>query len=175
MTKLARTIAIAFVMGLVLVVTCLAIPRLNSMTSRAITFTVVEEGYSLGRTKDIPDPLLIIMASSGDLILPTGLTLGEELAAKISSIDLHQYFLLFVWRPRSPNRPIVEKITRQQDNIIVTLRDGVAMPGNYVLPEWTQPYEIVQVDKAGNWNRNIHFVLKYETQGVFVEKTHFIP
>ena len=51
----------------------------------------------------------------------------------------------------------------------------VAVHGNYVREEWTQPYEVIQIDKGSGWGQEIRFILQRETQGIVGEATHFIP
>jgi hypothetical protein len=51
----------------------------------------------------------------------------------------------------------------------------VAGPGNFALEGWTQPYEVIQVDKDAGFVGEMRFILQRGTQGEAAETIHTIP
>jgi len=167
---------VAIVLSGLILITIIAI--LQFTQPHAISFSVVESGYSLiaptGLPRQEPDPLLIIIANPEDMVLPAMLKFPESLAERIKQMDFSKSFVILVIRGH-PERGLVKEIVRHQETVIITTYDIEVGPGNYVLPNWTQPYEIIKIDKEGMWGKQIRFVLQRETQGILGEVKHFVP
>lgn len=146
--------------------------------SQEVPFTVIEEGISLvapdQASRQPSEPLLLILTSVEDVkrINPWGFP--ESLAEKISQVDFQKSFVILVLRSHAGGG-LVNRLTRRGNEIEITTTDLVVGPGSYVLEGWTQPYEVIRVDKAAGWGREMCFVLMRETQGAAAETTHFIP
>lgn len=171
----AQKIVIAVIMGLVSVV---FIDVLQSSQSQTIPFSVFDEGHSLIVTKDFhhreTDPPLIIFASRDDMNLPSNLEFPEPLADRIRQIDFENSFLILV-DIGFPVGETVKSVARKQEKVFITTYDAPLGMGNIVLEEWTQPYELIKIDKDDTWGDQFHFILQGETRGVHGETIHFIP
>jgi hypothetical protein len=145
---------------------------------RPISFSVIAEGYSLiipaGFPRSEPEPSLMIIAGSEDVKQSSMFVFPEPLEEKIAHTDFKTSFLLLVRRGH-PDRGLVKMITKQQARVVITAYDLVPRPGNYVVEGWTQPYQVIRVDKNGGWGKPIRFVLQRETQGTSDECVHFVP
>jgi hypothetical protein len=171
----AQKIIIAVIMGLVFVV---VIDVLQSGQPQTIPFSVFDEGHSLIVTNDFhhreTDPPLIIIASQDDTNLPSDLEFPEPLADRIRQIDFENSFLILV-DIGFPARETVKSVARKQEKVFITTYDAPLGMGNYILEEWTQPYEFIKIDKDDTWGGQFHFILQGVTRKVHGETIHFIP
>lgn len=172
-----KILAIVISIGTLILVSAIAFYQFTR--PMVISFTVVETGYSLiapqGLPRQEPEPPLIIIASPEDMQLPAKLAWPEPLATKLKGIDFKQSIVILVRRGRQDNSGIVQNVMRQQNTVVIRTNDLVIGPGNYVRDGWTQPYEVIAVNKEINWNKTIHFVLQRETQGLAGESNHYVP
>lgn len=150
----------------------------RSNQPKDIPFIVLEIGHSLSDPARSPsartEPSLIILSSQEEMMLVEPLTFPEALAKTIKQVDFQTSFVILAQRGHAAGGEIT-KVTRQAGIIVITTTDRVAGPGNYVREEWTQPYEVIQIDKGSGWGQEIRFILQRETQGIVGEATHFIP
>ena len=67
-------------------------------------------------------------------------------------------------------------MVRKGDKVTIMMESYRIGPGNYYLPGFTMPYQMVVIDKIGEWSRDIHFVVDAKDwPGYFWRGVHFIP
>jgi hypothetical protein len=146
--------------------------------SQDVPFNVIEESISLvapDQTSHQPsEPLLLILTSIEDVQLMNPWGFPELLAEKISQVDFQKSFVILVLRSHAGGG-LVNRVTRQGNEIVITTTDLLIGPGNFALEGWTQPYEVIQVDKDTGFVGEMYFILQRGTQGVAAETTHTIP
>jgi len=70
---------------------------------------------------------------------------------------------------------IITEITRENEQVFIKLMNYSVGPGNYILPGYSMPYQLVAVEKTGNWNQDIQFILEDDTGNLLDSTTHHIP
>ncbi len=162
-----------------LIIISAAVLFYRSIQPQVIPFVVLETGYSLIDPARSPstrtEPSLIILSSQEEMLLVDPLIFPEALAKTIKQVDFQKSFVILAQHGHAEGG-LITKVTRQASTtIVITTTDMTAGPGNYVKEEWTQPYEVIQIDKGSGWGQEIRFILQRETQGIVGEATHFIP
>ena len=143
-----------------------------------VPFRVIEQGYSLvspsGFPRPEPEPSLIILASPEEMRLVQPYTFPEPLAKTIEQVDFQKYFVILAIRVRTQGG-VITNVTRRSASVVITTTDLMVGPGNYVMEEWTWPYQVALIEKTSAWGQEVRFFLKRETQGTAGEAIHFIP
>jgi len=148
-----------------------------ALRPQEVPFVLLEEGASLAVPPGLARPLepgLIILASQEDMQLVQPYTFPEPLANRIQALDFEKNFVILAQRSQKAGG-LITLITRQAGTVLILTTDIPFGPGNYVLETWTQPYELILIEKNSAWGQEIHFVLRRETQGLVGEASHFVP
>ncbi len=175
--KRLKTVAYVTSMGILLLFVAFAIYHV--MRPSAIPYSVLYEGLSLitltfaqpqGR-----EPPLIIIANRDDLQLNGGLSWPKAVATEMGQIDFTHSFVVLALRGQKHDSGIIQKVERQGNTVVIHTNDLWVGPGNYMLKGWSQPYEIISINKDTFTNKTIHFVLRRETSGIAGDIKVFIP
>jgi len=139
---------------------------------------LLEEGAALavpaGISRTEPEPGLIILTNQQDIQLVQPYTFPEPLANRIQAIDFEKNFVILAQHSQKAGG-LITRITRQAGTVLILTSDIPFGPGNYVQEAWTQPYELILIEKNSAWGQEIRFVLRRETQGLVGETSRFIP
>jgi len=73
------------------------------------------------------------------------------------------------------DRLLVNEVIREKRKVTIELNDYSIGPGNYEVPGFTLPYQLIVIEKSGTWGENIHFEIKVNQTDVVAEIDHFIP
>jgi hypothetical protein len=96
----------------------------------------------------------------------------------LEQTDFETSFLVFISIGQIRDNGGVVGVQRKGGEVTVQLRSFRVGPGNYEIPGFTMPYEVVQIAKVGKWGREIEFtaqVLSGEGKGMSWQSRHFIP
>ena len=99
----------------------------------------------------------------------------QEALDLLTSVDYDKFFVvLLISEPRLKDS-IVRQVIRKGNKVSVLLYERTIGPGNYVLDDWTLPYNFIVIEKAGVWGENVHFNIRSAQNEVLNKIDHYIP
>lgn len=104
-----------------------------------------------------------------------GFEINEETNQILTNVDYNQYVAIFVKRGHIEGSGVVREVIRSGDQVIIRTEDIAVRPGEYVLADYSSPYQLISVEKVGDWNRNIEFVLERENGRIVNQVNAFVP
>jgi hypothetical protein len=164
----------------------LSMLMLNGCGAQVLSFTSLDQNIQL---RNFPfqtrqsSILVFTNAQEIDNLLPQLIPpspTGFPLVDQLHKLDYNHSFAILVVQGQSggDSNVTVQKITRQDDRVVVsanfiTPQSGAGQTGNI-----TDAYHLVAVSKDGTWGRQIEFELINNSiigGGVVARTTHFIP
>ena len=94
---------------------------------------------------------------------------------QLNSINFDTSFAVLFMVGQIAEANIITEITREKEQVFIKLVDTSVGPGNYILEGYSTPYQLVAVEKTGNWNQDIEFILEDETGNLLSSTVHHIP
>lgn len=167
-----RSICVVFVATL----TCLVgfAPRAVTADAGTIPFETIERRLfsGTGALWESREPGLVLIADVSqtpvidDLVTP-------EAEVELESLDYSKFFALAVflgWKSNLHEGVEILQLQNTDDSVSVVAVAGEETWENIV----SSPYHLVKVEKVGEWNTDIEFVLAIDGE-VVLTQTHFIP
>jgi hypothetical protein len=119
---------------------------------------------------------IIIVATPADAKSPgPGVVFLPEMETALQLVDFNQMFAVLILVGQIPENGQVKRIDRMEDKVQIILDSYSIGPGNYVVKGFTMNYQLILIEKSGQWNAEIEFVVKAENDIIIGEATHFIP
>jgi len=123
---------------------------------------------------DTPD---IIVIGSLDEVAPpaVGVKYPKEVMDILSNLDYNRSFAILFLVGQVQNNIIINGVVRKGSKVTIELNDYSIGSGNYIVPGYTLPYQLIVVEKSGTWGEDIHFVFKTDQADILAESDHYIP
>ena len=150
---------------------------LTFATETDLTFETIEQP-ELGGSYEARQPGLMVISSFQDLANLDGLvTVTDEAMSRLLELEYDAYFALVVfqgWKPTTHYSVQIDRVTRMGNTINVYAQFHEPKPDELRGDLVTSPYQLVQVQKIGEWGQEFSFqVIVNET--TVASLSHFIP
>ena len=155
-----------------------------------LSFKSIDQGYSIyqgyklspenGYGSDKKEPGIVVITDIDEVENPgTDVQLSMDLVDKLRTVDYKKNFGVIVIRGllqgTSPKYSVdILRVIREGDTVTIQAHFGETGPHDVIQQAFSSPYHIIRVTKAGEWDRDIHFVLDADGKEV-ANTTHFIP
>jgi hypothetical protein len=153
-----------------------------SPTEQILPFSVLLDGIAfklmeIERESTPHFPNLMIIQNQGAIesLTSYGFEINEETNQILTNIDYNQYVAIFVKRGHIEGSGVVREVIRSGNQVIIQTEDIAVRPGEYVLADYSSPYQLISVEKVGDWNRNIQFILERENGRIVNRVNAFVP
>jgi hypothetical protein len=121
-------------------------------------------------------PNLMVIASREEIVPPIAeYSFPDNTLDQLDRINFDTSFAIMFMVGQIANAKVISEITRANEQVFIKLADTSVGPGNYILEGYSTPYQLVAIEKAGNWNQDIEFILEDENGNQLVSTTHYIP
>ena len=147
-------------------------------SSQTLQFNVILEKVPFLVTSqgNQPVPNLIIIASQDEIVPPTSVVeFSAAMFDSLEKVDFEKSFIILHLVGQIPDNGIITEIARRKDTVHITLQNYSVGPGNYELRGFTLPYQITIVEKRGEWEKEIKFILEVEGGDIIAQEQHYIP
>jgi 3-dehydroquinate synthase class II len=104
-----------------------------------------------------------------------GLKYPETIETLLKQVNYNQIVVALVLKEQIPDSGLTEEVVRQGNQVIIRTKAWQVGPGNYVLEDYTWPYQIIAINKDGTWAQEIHFILERGAEGPVADLKHFVP
>ncbi|MCC6957334.1 MAG: hypothetical protein IT316_11120 [Anaerolineales bacterium] len=123
----------------------------------------------------VPD--LLIIASPDEIIHPaSGIQYPEYMMETFKEVDFNKSFVVLHLVGQIPDNGKITEIVRRGNTVRIKLQSFSVGPGNYMLPDFTLPYQITEIEKNRvSWGNNINFILEVEDGDILTQERHYIP
>lgn len=121
-------------------------------------------------------PHLFVIASPEEIVPPIAeFSFPEDMFEQLNMLNFDTSFAVLFMVGQIAEANVIAEITRENEQVFIKLGDYSLGPGNYILAGYSMPYQLVAVEKSGNWNQEIEFILEDDTGNRIDSTTHHIP
>ncbi len=121
-----------------------------------------------------PIPSMVILASPQDLAAASALY-SDSLSEWLKDVDFNTRIAVLYAVGQIRDNGEVEQIERLYDTVQVQLKGYSIGPGNYEIAGWSEPYQLLLIEKEGPWKRQVRFILIAKDNGVLHTVEQYIP
>ena len=150
----------------------------NKADQQALPFSVLVQASSFREVSPPQQepPNLFVIASQEEIVPPIAeFRFPNDMLDQLNSINFNTSFAVLFMVGQIAEANIITEITREKEQVFIKLVDTSVGPGNYILEGYSTPYQLVAVEKTGNWNQDIEFILEDETGNLLSSTVHHIP
>lgn len=168
MSKQARTVVLLLIVS-ALVTGC--------KSSQTLSYDVLLSHVPL-ETKPPTEkaPNIIVITSVDEIVPPAkGVKYPKVAMDLLTNLDYNKSFAILFLVGQVQKDNIVNEVIREKRKVTIELNDYSIGPGNYEVPGFTLPYQLIVIEKSGTWGDNIHFEVKADQNDIIAETDHFIP
>ncbi len=146
----------------------------SSKAQQELPFDIVNESVAFPTKVKEQDkiPQLIVISELEQI---SQLESSEVLLVHLSEIDFQKSLVILILRGQLPDSGIVEKVIKDDHEILIRAKEIVPGPGSYVVSGFTPPYQIISVFKVDEWNGHFDFILERESGAIVNKVTEFVP
>lgn len=122
-------------------------------------------------------PDLIIIASPDEMVPPApGVQYSEIMTETLKGVDFNKSFVVLHLVGQIPDNGKITKIIRRGNTVRIKLQSYSIGPGNYMLKDFTFPYQITEIEKnEASWGNDMNFILEVEDGDILTQEQHYIP
>lgn len=123
--------------------------------------------------QDVRLEVISTLAEAGRL----GGWVGRDDTARLAAVDYSSYFVLAVFQGEEPSSGYgieIREVRRQGDSVALAIQLQTPAPDVIVNAIMTSPYHLVQVEKSGNWGKDVTFNVLQDGENI-LSISHFIP
>jgi len=121
-------------------------------------------------------PAIAVVATPGEITSLDNWVSSDALE-RLENLDYESQFVIAVFQGKKPTNQYgveIEEVLREQDRVIIEARFRERQPDLEAADEITSPYHLVQVQKQGDWKRDIVFDL-IVGETIVATLSHYIP
>jgi hypothetical protein len=168
MLKQARMV-VFLVAGFVLIAGC--------KTSQKLSFDISLSYVALEAERfSEKAPNIIVITSSDEIVPPAkGITYPKVAMDLLTSLDYNKSIAVLFIVGQVNNDVIINEVIREKGIVTIDLNNYSIGPGNYIPPGFTLPYQMIVIEKSGNWSDNIHFEIKVNHTDIIAGIDHYVP
>lgn len=160
--------------ALVIIILIVITSACSLKARQELPYEIVNDGIAFPTEVDDRDKILQLIVIS-ELTQISQLEFSEALLSQVSEIDFQKSLIILFPRGQLPESGTVEKIVRNNNEIVIRTTDIVPGPGSYALSGFTPPYQIIKVVKTGVWNEYFDFILERENSEIVSKVTEYVP
>jgi hypothetical protein len=121
-------------------------------------------------------PGIIVIASIDEIVPPAkGVKYPQVAMDLLANLDYSKYFAILFIVGQVKNDNIVDEVIRERRSVTIELNDYSIGPGNYEVPGFTLPYQLIVIEKSGTWGEDVHFEIRVDQTDIIREGDHYIP
>lgn len=121
-------------------------------------------------------PGLIIIASPDEIIPPISeFVFSDDVLEKLKGINFDNSFAILLLVGQITEDDMVNKVSRESDKVIISVKKYTVGPGNYKLKGYSLPYQLISVEKTDKWDQNIEFIIEDENGNLLGKFSQYIP
>ena len=157
----------------ILICTCLC----DCVSSQSLPFNVLQNHVSL-ESELLSDtaPGIIIFASPDDIVSPgEGINYPPVVSDLLSQLNYEKSFAILFQVGQRNVDTVVKSISKKGNKVVIEIDNYSIGHGNYEIPGFTMPYQLITVEKVGKWGNNIHFEVRTGQSDIVYEIEHYIP
>lgn len=125
--------------------------------------------------QSVPD--LMIISSPDEIVPPTpGVQYPEIMMKTLKAVDYNKSLVVLHLVGQIPDNGKITKIVRTGNTIRIKLQSFTVGPGNYMLKDFTLPYQITEIEKNdASWGNDMNFILEVEDGDILTQEQHYVP
>ncbi len=100
---------------------------------------------------------------------------GHDVARVLNNLDYDHNFVLLFFVGHIPDNSIIDQVYRRRNEVVILMKQHDIGPGEYIVPGWTNPVDVISISKEGKWGEDIRFVIKTKSGWLLGDNTFYIP
>lgn len=121
-------------------------------------------------------PSLIIIASQDEIVPPISeFVFSDDILEKLKGMNFDNSFAILILVGQIPDDSIINKVTRETDKVVISVKNYTVGPGNYKLKGYSLPYQLISVEKTNKWDQSVEFIIEDENGNLLGKISHYIP
>jgi hypothetical protein len=121
-------------------------------------------------------PSLIIIASQDEIVPPISeFVFSDDVLEKLKGMNFDNSFAALILIGQIHEDSKINKITREADKVVISVKNYTVSPGNYKLKGYSLPYQLISVEKTNKWDQSVEFIIEDENGNLLGKISHYIP
>lgn len=121
-------------------------------------------------------PILIIIASQDEIVPPISeFVFSDDVLEKLKGMNFDNSFAVLILVGQIPEDSMINKVIREADQVVISVKNYTVGPGNYKLKGYSLPYQLISVEKTNKWDQRVEFIIEDENGNVLGKISHYIP
>jgi len=162
----------------ILLLTLFLMASCNRISQQNLAFSVLVQSSPFVEISPSKQnaPSLIIIASQDEIVPPISeFVFSDDVLEKLKGINFDNSFAILLLVGQISEDDMVNRVSRETDKVIISVKNYTVGPGNYKLKGYSLPYQLISVEKTDKWDQNIDFIIEDENGNYLGKFSHYIP